>query len=60
MKDRVPITAIPRNEVPFSHLWWDCVGPLFDPIEAKGRYNYCLVICDSATRFFRLRFRCVV
>jgi hypothetical protein len=51
VKDRVPITAIARNEVPFSHLWWDCIGPLFDPIEAKGRYNYCLVICDSATRY---------
>jgi len=51
VKDRVPITAIARNEVPFSHLWWDCIGPLFDPMEAKGRYNYCLVICDSATRY---------
>ena len=35
-KDRVPITVIPRDEVPFSHLYMDIIGPLFD----KAEYNY--------------------
>jgi len=51
VKDRTPITPIPRNETPFAHLWWDCIGPLLDPAECKGRPNYCLMICDSATRY---------
>jgi len=44
VKDRTPITPIPRNEIPFAHLWWDCIGPLLDPTECKGRPNYCLII----------------
>ena len=43
-KNRTPITPIPRNEIPFAHLWWDCIGPLLDPTECKGRPNYCLII----------------
>ena len=35
VKDRTPITPIPRNEIPFSHLWWDCIGPLLDPNETS-------------------------
>ena len=51
VKDRTPISAIPRNEVPFSHLWWDCIGPLFDQSVSRGQPNYCLVICDQATKY---------
>jgi len=51
MKVRTPITPISRNEIPFFHLWWDCIGSLLDPNECKGRPNYCLIICDSATRY---------
>ena len=47
MKDRVPISVIPRDVVPFSHLYMDVIGPLFD----KAEYNYCLCIIDSCTRF---------
>ena len=46
-KDRVPISVIPRDVVPFSHLYMDVIGPLFD----KAEYNYCLRITDSCTRF---------
>ena len=51
VKDRTPITLIPRNEILFAHLWWDCIGPLLDPNECKSRPNYCLIICYSATRY---------
>ena len=37
VKDRTPVSAIPRNEVPFSHLWWDCIGPLFDQSVSRGQ-----------------------
>jgi len=37
VKDRTQITPIPRNGIPFAHLWWDCIGPLLDPVECKGR-----------------------
>ena len=47
MKDRVPISVIPRDVVPFSHLYMDVIGPLFD----KAEYNYCLCITDSCSRF---------
>ena len=47
VKDRVPISVIPHDEIPFSHLYMDCIGPLFD----KSEYNYCLCIIDSATRW---------
>jgi hypothetical protein len=47
VKDRIPISVIPRDEIPFSHLYMDCIGPLFDQAE----FNYCLCIVDSATRW---------
>ena len=47
-RDRVPISAIPRNERPFSHWFMDCLGPLFP---GKAEYNYALVLVDSATRW---------
>ena len=46
-KDRVPITVIPRDQIPFSHLYLDIIGKLFDNAE----YNYCLCIIDSCTRY---------
>ena len=46
-KDRIPISAVPRDEIPFSHLYLDVIGPLFD----KAEYNYCLCIIDSCTRY---------
>ena len=48
MRDRVPITPIPRAEVPFTHWFMDCLGPIFNH---KVEYNYCLVLVDSATRW---------
>ena len=47
MKDRIPISVIPRNPVPFAHLYMDMIGPLFDCTEFK----YCLCLIDSHTRF---------
>ena len=47
-RDRIPIQPIPRSEAPFSHWWMDCLGPIFNH---KTEYNYCLVLCDSATRW---------
>jgi len=47
--DRVPITPIPRDEVPFDCLVMDCHGPLFS--NQKVEYNYALVLCDSNTRY---------
>jgi len=38
VKDRVPISVIPRDQMPFSHLYIDVFGPLFDRTE----YNSCL------------------
>jgi len=42
-RDRVPIMPIPTAEAPFSHWFIDHLGPC--------EYNYCLVLCDSATRW---------
>jgi hypothetical protein len=36
VKDRVPISVNPHDEIPFSHLYIDCIDPLFD----KSEYNY--------------------
>ena len=47
IKDRVPISVIPRDPVPFSHLYMDVIGPLLD----KAEYKYCLCLIDSHTRF---------
>jgi len=46
--DRVPITPVPRAEAPFTHWFMDCLGPSFN---RKVDYNYCLVLCDSASRW---------
>ena len=46
--DRVPISPIPRADEPFSHLFMDCLGPLFPK---KVKYNYCLLSIDSITRW---------
>jgi len=47
--DRVPISPIPRADEPFTHWFIDCFGPLFP--NQKARYNYCLLMVDSATRW---------
>ena len=47
--DRVPITPIPRGDVPFDSIVMDCLGPLFS--NRKVEYNYALVLCDSNTRY---------
>ena len=47
IKDRVPISIVPRDQVSFSHLYMDVVGPLLN----KGEYNFCLCLIDSHTRF---------
>jgi len=47
VKDRIPISVIPRDPVPFAHLYMDVIGPLFD----RAEYKYCLCFIDSHTRF---------
>jgi len=54
VKDRIPISVVPRDHVPFLHIYMDCIGPLF----YKAEYNYCLSVVDSYTRYpfaFQLR-----
>jgi len=46
--DRVPITAIPRNDRVFTHWYMDCMGPLFN---YKVKYHYALIMVDSASRW---------
>lgn len=47
--DRVPITPITKDHIPFQTLNMDCIGPL-DPPSAQG-HKYCLCIVDSCTRW---------
>ena len=47
--DRVPISPIPRAELPFQHITMDCIGHS-DPPSSKG-HKYCLCIVDSCTRW---------
>ena len=47
--DRVPITPITKDQIPFQTLNMDCIGPL-DPPSAQG-HKYCLCIVDSCTRW---------
>ena len=47
IKDRVPISFVPRDQVPFSHLYMNVVCPLLNEAE----YNFCLCLIDSHTRF---------
>ena len=51
IKDRVPISIVPRDQVPFSHLYMDVVGPLLN----KAEYNFCL--CLTHTHDSHLLFR---
>ena len=47
--DRVPISPLPRAELPFQYITLDCIGPI-DPPSSKG-HKYCLFIVDSCTRW---------
>jgi len=47
IKDRVPISVVPRDQVPFSHLYMDVIGLLLD----KAEYNFCLCLIDSHSRY---------
>jgi len=47
VKDRVPISVIPRDHEPFCHLYMDIIGPLGDNLE----YKYCPFLIDSHTRY---------
>jgi len=47
--DRVPITPITKDQIPFQTLNMDCIGPL-EPPSAQG-HKYCLCIVDSCTRW---------
>ena len=54
VKDRVPICVIPRDEIPFSHIYLDIIGPL----TKQADFRFCFCVIDSCTRFrfaFRLR-----
>ena len=55
VSQRVPITPISRDDdLPFSHLIMDCIGPLFperDPIKSKPEYKYALVVVDKFSRW---------
>jgi len=47
VKDRVPITVIPRDEIPFSHIYLDIIGPLTE----QAYLQFCLCVIDSCIRF---------
>jgi len=47
IKDRVPISIVPSDQVLISHLHMDIVGPSLN----KAEYNFCLCLIDSHTRF---------
>jgi len=47
VKDTLPMSVVTRDQVPFSHLYMDVIGPLLD----KVGYNFCLCLIDSHTRF---------
>jgi len=47
--DRVPITPLTRDQIPFQTLKMDCIGPL-EPPSAQG-HKYCLCIVDSCKRW---------
>jgi len=47
--DRMPITPITKDQIPFQTLNMDCIGPLHPP-SAHG-HKYCLCIVDSCTRW---------
>jgi len=45
----VPITPIPRAQTAFTYWVMDCFGPIMG--SQKIEYQYCLLLCDGATRF---------
>ena len=45
----MPITPIHRSQEVFRHWFIDCLGQLFP--NQKAQYNYCLVMCDIASRW---------
>jgi hypothetical protein len=47
----VPIQAIPRADRAFDLWFVDLLGPLWSDPNIKPKYNFCLIMCDSATRF---------
>jgi len=47
--DRVPITPITKDQIPFQTLNMYCTGPL-EPPSAQG-HKYCLCVVDSCTRW---------
>ena len=47
VKDRVPIYVIPRDEIPFFHIYLDIIGPLTE----QADFRFCLCVIDSCTRF---------
>jgi len=49
VRDLVPISPISRADKVFSHWFMDCLEPLFP--NQNVRYNYCLVLCDSTSRW---------
>jgi len=50
-KDRIPITAIPRCDRVFDHMFIDCAGPFVSGEGSKPKFNYALVVVDSYSRF---------
>jgi len=50
VRDRTPITAVPRAQYAFQEFYVDCAGPLFSN-QKTSAYNYFVVLCDSATSF---------
>ena len=47
--DRVPITPIPRAELPCQHIVIDGIEPI-DPPSSKN-HKYCLCVMDNCTRW---------
>jgi len=47
VKDRISISVIPRDPLPFAHLYMDVIGPLLD----RAEYKYCLCLIDTHTRY---------
>ena len=46
-RQRVPIPVIPRDEIPFSHIYLDVVWPLNE----QADFRFCRCVIDLCTRF---------
>jgi len=46
VKDRVPISVTPRDEMPFSHLYLDVIWPMTE----QADFRFCRCVIDSCTR----------